>query len=228
MSEIGHMPVNQRVYHHMLNMIVSGLIVPGARLDEQMLATEMGVSRTPLREAISRLVEKGLVEYRPYQGNFVRVLSSREVSEIYQVRRALEELAIRLAAEKMTPERLAEARAILDDLGNAMERGDIDGVNEADDRFHLTIARFSENETLIAALDDLENKVAIIRSVANQNPDVLARTAIQRPQILAALESGDANLAAQLLGQHIEYVRQAVVAETEAKAEAAQSTAAGT
>jgi DNA-binding GntR family transcriptional regulator len=213
MNDLGHMPVNQRVYHHILQMIVSGSLLPGSRLDEQSLASELGVSRTPLREAIGRLAEKGLVEYRPYQGNFIRVLSVKEVSDIYQVRRSLEDLAIRLATANMNPERLAEVRSILDDLGAAMSRGDLDGVNEADNRFHTTIAQYSENETLIAALNDLSQRVAIIRSMANQNPDVVAGTAIQRPQILAALEAGDADLAARLLGEHIEYVGRAVAEE---------------
>lgn len=223
MNDLGHMPVNQRVYHHILKMIVSGTLLPGSRLDEQTLATDLGVSRTPLREAIGRLSEKGLVEYRPYQGNFIRVLSVKEVSDIYQVRRSLEELAIRLATVNMTEERLAEVRSILDDLGAAMQRGDLDGVNEADNRFHTTIAEYSENETLIAALNDLSQRVAIIRSMANQNPDIVARTAIQRPQILAALEAGDADLAAQLLGEHIEFVGRAVVEEQRVGASEAAS-----
>jgi DNA-binding GntR family transcriptional regulator len=212
------MPVNQQVYFHILNLILSGTLAPGSRLDEQSLATTMGVSRTPLREAIGRLVEKGLVEYRPYQGNFVRIFTAEEVSGIYQVRRSLEELAIRSATARMTPERLEEIRAILHDLSLAMERGDVDAVGEADRRFHATIARFSGNATLIAFLDDLDHQVQVIRSLANRNPEVVRRTALQRPQILAALEAGDADAAARLLGEHIEFVRQTVVAEREADA----------
>jgi DNA-binding GntR family transcriptional regulator len=217
-GSLGHRPVNQQVYFHILNLVLSGTLAPGSRLDEQSLAATMGVSRTPLREAIGRLVEKGLVEYRPYQGNFVRTFTAEEVSGIYQVRRSLEELAIRSATARMTPERLAEIRGILHDLARAMERGDVDAVGEADRRFHATIARFSGNATLIAFLADLDHQVQIIRSLANRNPEVVQRTALQRPQILAALEAGDADAAARLLGEHIEFVRQTVVAEQEADA----------
>jgi DNA-binding GntR family transcriptional regulator len=206
------------VYQHILTMITSRQLSPGGRLDEQSLAQALGVSRTPIREAIGRLAEKGLVEYRPYQGNFVRTFSTQEVSDIYKVRSALEELAIRQTTAAMTPERLEEIRQILDDISEAMERGDVAAVNEADNRFHSTIVRFSGNATLIAYLDDLGQRVQLIRSIANENPEVVTRTALQRPQILAALESGDADLAARLLTEHIEFVRQAVVAEKEADA----------
>lgn len=196
-------------------MIVSWQLPPGTRLDEQGLAAELGVSRTPLREAIGRLVEKGLVEYRPYQGNYVRTFTPKEVSDIYQVRRALEELAIRLTIDKLTSEKLATLRQTLDDIEQAMQRGDMEAVSEADNRFHELIARYSENETLIAQLEALSHQVQLIRMMANQNPEVVARTSLQRPQILAALEARDADLAARLLGEHIEFVRQAAVAEKE-------------
>jgi DNA-binding GntR family transcriptional regulator len=210
---LGHIPVNQQVYLHILNMMLSRHLVPGSRLDEQALATEMGVSRTPLREAIGRLVEKGLVEYRPYQGSFVRVFTADEIRGIYQVRRSLEELAIRSAISNMTPQLLQEIRDILDDLELAMNRGDIAAVNRTDRLFHMTIARGSGNPTLIAFLDDLDHQVQIIRSIANQNPEVVQQTALQRPQILAALEERDADTAARLIGEHIDYVCQSVLAE---------------
>lgn len=220
MSKLGHMPVNQWVYNHILDLILSRSLPPGSRLDEQTLAADMGVSRTPLREVIGRLVEKGLVEYRPYQGNFVRTFTAAEVSGIYEVRRALEELAVRSAVASMTPERLDQIRAILHDITQAMERGDVDAVNEIDGRFHATIASCSGNATLIGYLDDLAHRVKLIRSIANQNPEVVAVTAGQRPQILAALEAGDAAAAARLLGEHIEFVRQAVITEMTAAPEA--------
>jgi DNA-binding GntR family transcriptional regulator len=210
---LGHIPVNQQVYLHILNLMLSRRLEPGSRLDEQTLAAEMGVSRTPLREAIGRLVEKGLIEYRPYQGNFVRTFTADEIRGIYQVRRSLEELAVRNATAKMTPELLREIREILGELEAAMDRGDIPGVNQADRLFHAAIARGSGNPTLIAMLNDLDYQIRIIRSLANQNPDVVRQTALQRPQILAALERGDADTAARLLGEHIEYVAQSVLAE---------------
>lgn len=210
---LGHTPVNQKVYHHILNMVLTQQLVPGSRLDEQALAKQLGVSRTPLREAIGRLSEKGLVEYRPYQGNFVRVFSSDEIRGIYEVRRSLEELAIRSGIARMTPDCLEEIRAILDRLTHSMDTGDIEGVSRADSEFHARIAASSGNQTLIAMLNDLDHQIQVIRSIANQNPEVVRQTALQRPQILAALESRDADEAARLLGEHIAFVAESMLSE---------------
>lgn len=223
-KRIGHQPVNQQVYLQILDLINARVLAPGTRLDEQSLAAEMGVSRTPLREAIGRLAEKGVVEYRPYQGNFVRVFSTKEVNDIYDVRRALEELAIRLTASRMTREKLDVIRSILDEIESAMARGDVETVSAADARFHDAIARFSENETLISSLEDLSRQVQIIRAMANQNPEVVSRTAIQRSEVLEALESGDADESARLIGQHIDFVRASVIEALGAAEEAQQDT----
>lgn len=212
MSGLGHSPVNQQVLQYILDLLLSERLVPGSRLDEQGLAKEMGVSRTPLREAIARLAEKGLIEYRPYQGNFVRIFSPDEIRGIYEVRRSLEELAIRLAVSNMTPELLQEIRAVLDVLASAMDRGDITAVNLADRQFHSLIAHASGNSTLISILDELDLQIELIRSMANQNPEVVLHTSLQRPQILSALETGDADTAARLLGEHIGYVCESVLA----------------
>lgn len=210
-KRIGHQPVNQQVYQQILELISARVLAPGARLDEQSLAAEMGVSRTPLREAIGRLAEKGVVEYRPYQGNFIRTFTTKEVNDIYHVRRALEELAIRLTAERLTEERLGVIRGILDEIEAAMARGDVETVNAADRRFHDVIAEFSENDALIGAISDLSHQVQIIRMMANQNPEVVSRTAIQRSEILAALEARNGDDAARLIGRHIDFVRASVI-----------------
>lgn len=218
-----HLPLNARVLQEVRERIVSGQVLPGSRLDEQALATELGVSRTPLREAIGRLVKEGLVEYRPYQGAFVRSFTAKEVSDLYAVRRSLEETAIRLATPRLTAERLTTVRRILDMLNDALERGDLAEYGEADRRFHETIAGYSDNATLIECLERLDLQVRIIRTLANRNPEVVARTALQRPQVLAALEAHDADRAAALMGAHIESVRRAVVADVEAGERAAAS-----
>jgi len=182
-----------------------------------LLALELGVSRTPLREAISRLVTEGLVLYRPYQGNFVRSFTTKEVGDLYTVRRALEETAIRLATPRLTQEQIDTLRGILDRIDRALLDGDLDEYGEADRLFHETIARYSDNAILIESLGRLDVQVRIIRTLANRNPKVVAQTALQRPQVLAALEARDAERAAALMAEHIESVRRAVVADVAAE-----------
>jgi len=213
MGSLGHIPINQMAYLRLLDLILTQKIPRGSRLDEKGLVTEMGISRTPLREAIARLVEKGLVEYRPYQGNFVRDFTREDIQGIYKVRKALEQLAIREAIAHMTPELLEELRQILHSLDDAITQSDIEAIGLEDQRFHSSIIHGSKCSALIDILGDLDDQIQVFRSMANQNSEVLKRTSIQRPQILAAIVADDADTAAQLLGDHIDFVCEFVLAE---------------
>lgn len=215
MSKINHQPLNERVYRYIRDAVVTGTIPPNARLDEQTLADEIGVSRTPVRDAIGKLAREGLVEYRPYQGNFVRAFTAQQVNDLYEVRKTLEVLAMRLAVPRMTEVEIAELRIILDDVYDAYLRDDLVAYGNADRRFHEAIARSSGNDTLIEGLDRLSLQVQLVRTAANRDPDVVERAAQQRPAILAALEAGDAERAGKLMEVHIDDVRRSVVAQLE-------------
>jgi len=205
--------LNHRIYDGLRQLIESGALLPGTRLDERTLADDMAVSRTPLREAIGKLVEDGLVEHRAYRGNFVRTLTVKQVNDLYLVREALEGLAVRLAVPKLSEDHLLTIRRILDDTFGTAERGDIAGYSIADQSFHDTLARLSENEPLIEALGRLRRQIQLVRTLANRDPDVVKRTAFERPQILTALELRDAERAARLMEEHIDGVRRAVVTQ---------------
>jgi len=205
--------LNHRIYDGLRQLIESGALLPGTRLDERTLADDMAVSRTPLREAIGKLVEDGLVEHRAYRGNFVRTLTVKQVNDLYLVREALEGLAVRLAVPKLSEDHVLTIRRILDDTFGTAERGDIAGYSIADQSFHDTLARLSENEPLIEALGRLRRQIQLVRTLANRDPDVVKRTAFERPQILTALELRDAERAARLMEEHIDGVRRAVVTQ---------------
>lgn len=213
---LDHHTLNQRIYDKVREMIESGTISPGTQLDERTLASELDVSRTPLREAIARLVEEGLVERRPYKGNFVRMFTAKQVHDLYEVRKVLEGLAVRLAVPRLTEEDLVQIRLILNDAHNALERGDIAGYSAADQRFHSIIVQIAANETLTTSLDRLKRQIQIMRVSANQDPQVVERTALERPRILAALEARDVEQAAHLMEAHIEGIHRTVVAQIEA------------
>lgn len=208
-----HRTLNERVLHRIRELILSGAIPSGAQLDEQSLADEMQISRTPIREAVSKLNKEGIVEYRPYKGNFVRSFTAKQVSDLFEVRKALEGLATHLAVAKLTDEYLALLKRTLQAVDVALERGNMAEYSAADREFHHMIAHMSDNESLIELLDRLEIQIQLVRTIANRDPDVVDRTAHERPQILAALEMRDAELAGQLMEEHIEGVRQAVVAQ---------------
>lgn len=215
LNTLEHATLNQRTYLELRSFILSGAVAMGERLDEVTLSNRLGVSRTPVREAIGRLVQEGLIEYRPFQGNFVRLITLNEVKELFLVRRPLEGLAARLAAEQMTPERLEAITTILDDIDDALVEGDMEQYAHADREFHRAIAEGSGNAVLLTLLEQLSARIQLARVLANRDESVVRRTAHERPLILAALRDGDGDAAARLLEDHIQGVLDALAHQLE-------------
>jgi DNA-binding GntR family transcriptional regulator len=203
--------LNHNIYEVVRRMIGVGPLVPGARIDEQAIAAQLGVSRTPVRDAITRLASEGLIEQRPYRGSFVRELSASQIDGLYETRQVLEGLAARRAVHHATDAELAEVAAILEEARLALDAHDLDGYAAADAQFHATIANLSRNESLIQSLERLRAQVQLVRVAANQDPDLAERTARERPRILAALRNRDADAAAKLMEEHIHGVRTSIL-----------------
>lgn len=195
------------VYNDLLRLISSGEFESGARLDEQQIAEELGVSRTPVREAVTQLVRDGIVENRPYRGNYVRSFSAKQVFDLYEVRKALESTAVRLAIPKLTDSSKTKLRSILAEVERALQAEDIEAYSRADQDFHETIVRITENETLMTTLRRLAGQVQLARIMANRSPDVVELAALERPGIVDAMEQGDIALATSLMEEHIEMVQ---------------------
>ena len=213
MAGLQYQPLNQQVYSRLQEMILDGTIRPGEQLDERTLATDLEVSRTPIREAIGQLLGEGIVEYRSNRRSYVREFTVKQVNDLFQVRSTLEALAIRLAMPKISQEIIDKIHHILEEVENALARGDLAAYSDADRHFHHTIVHLTGNETLITALERLSFQIQMIRTIANRDANVVERTHRERPQILKALATRDADLAAKLMEDHIDGVRQAVVAQ---------------
>ena len=213
MGRMVHAPLKQRIYDELVRMIVSGEVGLGDQLDELSIAERLGVSRTPLREAIGQLVRDGLLEYRPYKGCSVRSFTPKEIDDLYAVRKAMESLGVRLAVARLKEGDVAAIKAVLDATVTALEAGDLEGYATHDRRFHDLVARLADNRTLVETLDRLSLQIQLCRVVANQAPDVVERTAKERQALLEAFTARDADRAAALMEEHIEGVRGAVMAK---------------
>jgi DNA-binding GntR family transcriptional regulator len=215
MSNAAYQPLNQQVYSRLQEMILTGTLRLGEQLDERAIAAELNVSRTPIREAIGQLASEGIVEYRPYRGNYIRTFTIKQVNDLFTVRSALEALAIRLAMPKISQEVAEQIHCILERIEVALADGDLAAYSKADRDFHDTILHLTGNETLIDSLQRLGFQIQMIRTIANRDPRVVERTHRERPRIVAALEARDGDLAAKLMEEHIDGVRQAVVLQLE-------------
>lgn len=202
-------PFSDRVFDQLSEAIVAGELLPGAKISEPDLAIRFGVSRAPLREAIRRLEERKLVSRVAHQGARVAVLSAARISEIYMVREALEGVAAREAAHRMSHEDVGQLRALLSSHEHSFG-GDDDTyrMGSADEDFHFRIIRASGNATLIALL--LGEYYALIRMFRRQHRQVAGRARralVEHHRITDALADRDAELAEFLMRRHIAAAR---------------------
>ncbi len=154
-----------RVYETLRQRILQGEFAPGDRLNLTYLAAELKVSNTPLREAIARLERLGIVETVPYCGPKVKALNIEQVEDIFDVRLALEELAVRLAVQRIDEPALRELEATIHTQEQAYEAEDAQAFNAADRAFHETLMRTSDNSVLLEMLPALSDRIQLLMEV---------------------------------------------------------------
>ncbi len=193
----------ERVYTHLREQILDNTLPPGTVLSEVPLAASLGVSRGPIREALGRLAAEGLVTVRPRRGAVVSALTHEEFLQAYQVREALETLAIRLAVPNLTDEDVDRIDAIVDRQALALERDDIDGFFVLNSSFHQLFVDVSRNTTLQDMYRQLIAHMGRyqMRSVALRG--TVRRSVAEHRAIARACRARDAERAERLLRNHI-------------------------
>jgi DNA-binding GntR family transcriptional regulator len=185
-----------------LQRIVAGEYPPGARLVETRIAQELGVSQAPVREALRDLEQLGCIVHEPFRGCSVRAFSAEELLEAFPVRAALEALAARLAAERMTEDELLRLAELLETMRDAARRGDAHDQSQANASFHATIVRAARNATLERQWSFLEPYSRTYLTVSQPGLDLLALTERHVP-ILDALRARDGEAAAEAMHNHL-------------------------
>ena len=202
-ARVENLTLWQRVYAHLRAEILEGRLEPGAELAEVALSEQLGVSRGPIREAIGRLASEGLVTVRPRRGAVVRSLSKEEFLELYQVREALERMAMQLAVPRLAAEHFEE----LTELNTAMDghaaRGDVAKFFEANLAFHARLFDASGNGKLQESYQQLLGQLGRYRLRSLTLRGNLQRSVSEHAAILRAAKRGDADRAAQLMAEHI-------------------------
>jgi len=185
--------------------ILDGYFEPGERLDQEAIAGELDVSRTPIREAIAALESEGLLESKPHRGVFVTKVSREDIREVFALRALLEAEVVCEATSTIPDSVLDELERMLKGAQKAYETGDQAAQFDADKHFHKTLREFTENSLLREVLDGVNNRVSAVRRFAQTKPgphvDEFAR---EHLDILQALRQRDAERAAELMKLHLE------------------------
>lgn len=192
-----------QVYAHIKRMILSGELHAGERIPEERVAADFGVSRTPIREAMRRLEEYGLVRLKPRSYAEVVRMDAEDADKIADVRAALEELAVRLLAERATPQDCRALRELAVACQSLAQADDPAAVFEKDSQLHKEIARRSGNSCLLEFMERLDAKVQLCRLVNCLTPAHIATAVAQHEPIIDAIGRHDADAAAELMVRHV-------------------------
>lgn len=184
-------------------LIVTGTLANGERLDEVRLAERFGVSRTPVREALQKLCTSGLVEQIPRRGVFVRHPGPAELVEMFEVMSELEASCGRLAARRITDAQLDALRASNERCREALETGDADAYYRQNEEFHLLIYNAAGNSFLEDQTMRLHRRLKAFRRMQLHLRGRLAQSMAEHEEVLDALAAGDAERAAETLRDHV-------------------------
>ena len=192
------------VFRTLRHKILLGEIRPGERLMEVKLTKMLGVSRTPIREAIKMLSMEGLVSVTPRKGAVVTEITAQDLQDVLEVRRALEELAVSLACERINARGIEALDASLNTFRAAIQDGDVTTIATIDEEFHKIIFAASENRRLIEMINHLSEQMYRYRVAYIQNPDTHGKLIEEHEAIYHYICERNVEAAKAAINSHIE------------------------
>ncbi|MEO0360102.1 MAG: GntR family transcriptional regulator [Pseudomonadota bacterium] len=212
MTEAARIPAAEVAYRTIRADIVSGALTPGARLTEAALAESLGLSRTPVREAMGRLIHEGFVERNSGYDTRVARFPADEIEEIFQIRRRLECLSARRAAANATAAQIAalrEGAALMTSLTPPKSDADYQRISEANEAFHRTIVEAAKAPRLTALLAMAVDVGLVAQTYRMFSAEDLIRSARHHEELAAAIAAGDEDWAESVMSAHILNARNA-------------------
>lgn len=208
-----HRPLREIVYEELKRQILVGEISPGTRMMEVELADVMGVSRTPVREAIRKLEKEGLVSIEPRKGAYASNISIKDMVDVLEVRQGLEEMAAMLAAGRITEEQKEELLEILAGYRNAVEAANIEESIHYDEAFHIKIVSISGNKTLEQVFSTVQELALRFRYIYYDDFNRYENMPREHQMIEEAIISGDAEKAKIAAGEHVARLKEFILKE---------------
>lgn len=208
-------PLRELVCENIRQAIIDGTFSPGERLMEIQLADEMGVSRTPVREAIRKLELEGFVVMIPRRGTYVADISIKDITEIYEIRISLDVLAAGLAAERITDEELATLNNYMVEISKQVPSMNMEKIVELDTAFHNVLYTASRNERLVSIINNLREQLTGIRGRSMSYPGRLVETMDEHRALVDSIAARDVERAQRAARVHIENAEQTLMRSLE-------------
>lgn len=216
LSPIDHVSISEKAYSALRRSILRRTFAPGQQLNLEQLELQLGVSRTPLKQALTRLTLEGLVKITPRRGTYVAELNPEDVAERFDMRRFLEVGAAEQALQGMTPEGLNKMREIAASLEKMVRPdGDTDQYEQyidCDREFHATFIGFTHNKILCEAYENLNVHLYVVRVYYAGRSKNLDRVNQEHRVLLRAVETGDVAVVRQAIATHLEKSKQDILA----------------
>lgn len=204
-------PLGEVVFEYLRESILNGNLKPGERLMEIALADQLGVSRTPVREAIRKLEKESFVEMIPRKGAYVADLTAKDIIDVLEIRILLEGFASSLAAQRMSEEELMSLRETLEAFNDAVSRQDRQAMIDLDNTFHDKIFDATKNNKLIEIVKDLHDQFQRFRLTYFTEFDNYPEIQKWHQKIYDAIRSSDVNAAKEAAEQHVQLIMDLVM-----------------
>ncbi len=198
-----HHSLSETAYRRLKEKIITLDLPPATPINEAALMKELGMGRTPIREAFQRLASENLVIILPRRGILVADLNMTDLQKIFEVRIELEAYACRLAAQRATPDQVAEMEALFENADDVIQHGDHRQLIQLDHQAHRLIVRAAHNEFLEESLERLYNHVLRLWYVSLHKVSRLREAIAEHRALIAALKAGDGDRAADIMRAHI-------------------------
>lgn len=205
-----YLPLRDVVFNTLRNAILRGDLKPGERLMEMHLANKLGVSRTPIREAIRMLEQEGLAVTIPRKGAQVAKMTEKDLQDVLEIRDALDELAVSMACQRMTLELLLELKESMKDFEIATGSGDVRKIVEADEAFHNVIYRMADNPKLETIVNNMREQTYRYRYEYVKGNSTYNQLIDEHAKIIAGFEKKDSEYVKAIMHTHLENQIEAV------------------
>ena len=202
----GYELLNQKVYRVLKESIIKGFLEPGTKLLENKIAEEMQVSRTPVREAMQKLVAEGFVKTAPNQTMVVTEVSPEDVKEVLQIRGVLEGLAARITAKKINRQEIDELESVVAQMSLHVTKKDLSSYCQVDDEFHDLILNICGNKRIIQIRDNLGSFIYRFRIKSLSVPERLKHSLEEHQKIMDSLKKHNSEEVDRLSKIHVENI----------------------